>query len=75
MNLLQHAQKNDQKHSLYLHVSGGTKAIEKCLWYYLSFRFEKGQAKMKKISEIEGELKTKSSFKILLEIVPRYEVE
>ena len=75
MTLLQHAQKNDQKHSLYLHVSGGKNAIEKCLWYYLAFRFHRGKAIMKKISELEGELRTKSSFQTTPELVPRYEVD
>ena len=69
------AQHNDQKHSLYLHTSGGKNAIEKCLWYKVTFKFKNGKAIMKRIYEESGILKTKSSHSSKPEIVPRYEVD
>jgi len=69
-NVMTTCSKNGQKHSLYLHVSRGKNAIEKSLWYYLAFRFHKGKVKTKNINEIEGELKTRSAFKKLPEMVP-----
>jgi hypothetical protein len=68
------AQHNDQKHSLYLHTSGGKNAIEKCLWYKVTFRFKNGKAIMKRIYEEPGILRTKSSHSSKPETVPRYEV-
>ena len=69
------AQHNDQKHSLYLHTNGDKNAIEKCLWYKVSFKFRNGKAIMKRMHEEIGILRTKSSHQSKPEIVPRYEVD
>jgi len=74
-SILQQAKFNDQKHSLYLYTSGGKNAIEKCLWYYLAFKFIQGRAEMLKKSEIEGEIRTRFGYGFPKEVVPRYEVD
>ena len=75
ITLLEQAQFKDQKHSLYWFTSGGRNAVDKCLWYYVSFKFVKGKAVMKKIYKIEGELKTRPSFEDLAQLVPRFEID
>ena len=73
--VMSQAQHNDQKHSLYLYTSGGKNAIEKCLWYKVSFKYKNGKAIMKRIYEESGTLRTQSSYQSEPEIVPRYEID
>jgi len=72
--ILEQAKWNNQKHSLYLHTSGGKNAIEKCLWYYVTFKFKNGRAEMMSNIEIEGIINTRNGHDSIPQIVPRFEV-
>ena len=74
-SLMEQAQYNDQKNSLYWFVSGGRNAVEKGSWYYLMFQFINGRSVPCMKSEINHSLETRAAFHENPVSVPQLDVD